>query len=99
MHLNLFFKFFSTTKNKGPSLSPLGIAAGLAVFSVEEGVRISMGNNFCQDLSGFIVNFPDLEHISEVDSNLFISGVFKVLMDLFKNACLFPFFCKRWLLL
>lgn len=99
MHLNLSFKLIGASKDKWLSLSPLGIAAGTAVYSVKEGAWIRMANNFCHDLSGFIVFFPDFEHISEVHSNLFISGVFKVLMDLFKNAFCFPIFCKRWLLL
>ena len=99
MKLNLSFQFFDTCKDKWYPLPPLWITAGVAVFSVEEGVGICMSNNFCHDLSGSVVHFPDFEHIGEVDRNLLVSGVFEVLMDLLKNACCFPFFCERWLLL
>ena len=99
MKLNLSFQFFGTCKDKWYPLSPLWIAAGVAVFSVEEGVGICMRNNCCHDLCGSVVYFPDFEHIGEVDRYLLVSGVFEVLMDLLKNACCFTFFCKRWLLL
>jgi hypothetical protein len=94
MKLNLSFEFFCTGKDKWSSLPPLRVIARMAIFCVEKGVAVCMGNDFCHDLSGLIVFCSDFENIGKVDNNFFVSRVYKVIVDLRKNAFFFQFFCE-----
>ena len=82
MNLDLSLQLFGTSEHKWLSLSPLWIATGLAVHGVVEGICICVSDDFCQYFGGFIVHFPDIEDISEVDSDFFVSRILEICMDL-----------------